>query len=119
MVTGDLSFYATESLEEAYYLSAILNSRILQKQITIKKSSRHIFKIPFETDIKKFDSNNINHRKLTKLGIEGEIISKLIIQDFLKEKNKLPSKNIYKYTGYEYYWCKNNQKVPVGVFAKT
>ena len=38
LITGDLSFLDTDNLNEAHYLSAILNSRIMAKQIQIKKS---------------------------------------------------------------------------------
>ena len=58
LITGDLSFYATDTLEEAYYLSAILNSNLLNEQIKIKKSSRHIFKIPFENPIQEYNKND-------------------------------------------------------------
>jgi len=68
IITGDLSFYDTKSLEEAYYLSAILNSPLMTKQIQIKKSSRHIFKIPLEIPIKKYNSNKDEHEKLVVLG---------------------------------------------------
>ena len=68
LVTGDLSFYETEDLEEAHYLTAILNSPFMTNQIKIKKSSRHIFKIPLDSPIKKYDANNPNHRKLAYLG---------------------------------------------------
>jgi len=81
LVTGDLSFYATDNLDEAYYLIAILNSDLMTKQIQIKKSSRHIFKIPFENAIKKFNSKNKNHTKLSRLGRIGEDIVKKSISD--------------------------------------
>ena len=84
LITGDLSFYDTKNADEAYYLSAILNSNILGKQIKIKKSSRHIFKIPFEIPIEKFDSNNSNHIKLSNLGKKGSIIAKNVVDQLLK-----------------------------------
>ncbi|MHA1659399.1 MAG: HsdM family class I SAM-dependent methyltransferase, partial [Promethearchaeota archaeon] len=80
LITGDLSFYDTENLNEAYYLLAILNSELMSNQIKIKKSSRHIFKIPFEIAIKKFDNRNINHQKIAELGKRGEKIAKSTIQ---------------------------------------
>jgi hypothetical protein len=75
LVTGDLSFYATESLEEAYYLSAILNSNLITNQVKIMKSSRHIFKLPFEVPIQKFDPKNHIHLKLVELGEKGQTIA--------------------------------------------
>ena len=92
LITGDLSFYDTENLNEAYYLSAILNSKLLSNQIKIKKSSRHIFKIPFEIAIKKFDNRNINHQKLAELGKRGEKIAKSTIQKLFNTSIKDPSK---------------------------
>jgi SAM-dependent methyltransferase len=72
IVTGDLSFYNSSSLEEAYYLSAILNSSLLTKKVRIMKSSRHIFKIPFNLPIQKFNQKNIYHQKLAYYGKLGE-----------------------------------------------
>ncbi|MHA1256728.1 MAG: HsdM family class I SAM-dependent methyltransferase [Promethearchaeota archaeon] len=107
LVTGDLSFYATDNLDEAYYLIAILNSDLMTKQIQIKKSSRHIFKIPFETAIKKFNSKNKNHTaikkfnsknknhiKLSRLGRMGEDIVKKSISDF--KLSEVPNRNLSK-----------------------
>ena len=82
LITGDLSYYDTQNLEEAYYLSSILNSRFVNNQIKIRKSSRHIFKKPFETPIPKFDIDNDQHSKLADLGREGHKIAKLILRDF-------------------------------------
>ena len=94
LVTGDLSFYDTDNLDEAYYLIAILNSDLMTKQIQIKKSSRHIFKIPFENAIKKFNSNNKNHTKLSRLGRIGEDIVKNSISDF--KLSEVPNRNLSK-----------------------
>ena len=92
IITGDLSFYATQSLDEAYYLSSILNSKIITNQVQIMKSSRHIFKIPFNIPIKKFNPSNQNHQILVELGKRGEEIAKntvdkyIINNDFSKKK---------------------------------
>jgi hypothetical protein len=69
------------------------------------KSSRHIFKLPLDIPIQKFDINNPNHQKLAKLGEKGQKIvkqnvttlfennksnySKFKIQNILNEKLKL------------------------------
>ncbi|MHA1671263.1 MAG: HsdM family class I SAM-dependent methyltransferase, partial [Promethearchaeota archaeon] len=82
LVTGDLSYYDTKNIEEAYYLSSILNSRFINRQIRIRKSSRHIFKKPFEIPIPKFDTSNKLHLKLADLGREGHDIAKLTLRDF-------------------------------------
>lgn len=91
LVTGDLSYFDTQNIEEAYYLSSILNSRFINKQIRIIKSSRHIFKKPFETPIPKFDIFNDQHLKLADLGRECHNIAKLTLQNF-KIINQSPSK---------------------------
>jgi len=91
LVTGDLSYYNTQNIEEAYYLSSVLNSRFINKQISIRKSSRHIFKKPFETPIPKFDIFNDQHLKLADLGRESHTIAKLTLQNF-EIINQSPSK---------------------------
>ena len=92
LITGDLSFYSTNNMNEAYYLSAILNSPLMTKQIQIKKSSRHIFKIPFEIPIKMYDENNENHRKLAKLAKKAHQISKTSTLELRKRNNHTISK---------------------------
>jgi len=92
IITGDLSFYSTDDLYEAYYLSAILNSPLMKKQVKIKKSSRHIFKIPFEVPIKKFDNNDKNHLKLAELAKMAQKLSKSVTIDILEKNNNNISK---------------------------
>ncbi len=105
LVTGDLSFYATDNMNEAFYLSAILNSNLITKQVKIMKSSRHIFKLPFDIPIKKYDFANHYHQQLVDLGKKGQEMaikhlnsffknykdnySKIKIQNMLDEKLKL------------------------------
>ncbi len=79
VITGDLSYYDTENKDEAFYLSAILNSTFLTKQVQIRKSSRHIFKLPFEVPISKFDASNLNHIRLSELGRKGHEIAQKIV----------------------------------------
>ena len=67
-------YYDTDSEDEAFYLSSILNSTTLDKMIKPLQSAgsfgpRHIMKIPLTFPIPKFDINNIDHVKLVKLGI--------------------------------------------------
>ncbi|MFW9901527.1 MAG: class I SAM-dependent DNA methyltransferase [Candidatus Thorarchaeota archaeon] len=88
LITGDLSFYDTDNLEEAFYLSAILNSTMMTKQVDIIRSSRHIFKLPLEFPIKKFDKKNPNHQKLAELGKKGQEIAKKIIQSHKEMKER-------------------------------
>ncbi|MHA2049680.1 MAG: HsdM family class I SAM-dependent methyltransferase [Promethearchaeota archaeon] len=69
IVGSENYYYSTDSEEEAYYLSAILNSPELSKNIKLIKSSRHIHKRPFMFPIPTYDENNPTHRKLAKKGI--------------------------------------------------
>ncbi|MFW9999340.1 MAG: class I SAM-dependent DNA methyltransferase [Candidatus Hodarchaeota archaeon] len=80
LITGDLSFYDTNDLEEAFYLSAILNSNLMTKQVDIIRSSRHIFKLPLEFPIEKFNNKKPAHQKLAELGKKGQLITKQAIQ---------------------------------------
>ena len=93
LITGDLSFYSTKNMNEAYYLSAILNSPLMTKQVQIKKSSRHIFKIPFEIPIKIYDKNNENHRKLAELAKKAHKISETTTIELKRKNNQPISKN--------------------------
>jgi len=92
IVTGDLGFYSTDDLNEAYYLSAVLNSPLMTEQVKIKKSSRHIFKIPFEVPIKKFSNSDKNHLKLAELAKKAQKISKSVTISILEKKNNNVSK---------------------------
>jgi hypothetical protein len=92
LITGDLSFFSTDNLNEAYYLSAILNSPLLTNQIQIKKSSRHIFKIPFEIPIKIFDETNKYHLRLADLAKKAHRISESITLEMVKKNSGTISK---------------------------
>ncbi len=87
LITGDLSYYTTNKLEEAFYLSAILNSYLITKQVKIMKSSRHIFKLPFDLPLQKYNMNNPNHRKLAELGRIGQALATKNLNTFI-ENNK-------------------------------
>ena len=69
-------YYSTESMDEAYYLSAVLNSPILTEHIRLIKSSRHIHKRPFSFPISVYDKNNELHKFLTKQAMKCEVIVK-------------------------------------------
>jgi len=67
-------FYDTNSHKEALFLSSILNSNIINKQIKPLQARglwgpRHIQKKVFELPIPKFDEKNKSHIKLAELGI--------------------------------------------------
>ncbi|MFX0048692.1 MAG: class I SAM-dependent DNA methyltransferase, partial [Candidatus Hermodarchaeota archaeon] len=92
LITGDLSFYSTDKINEAYYLSAILNSPLLTDQVQIKKSSRHIFKIPFEIPIKIYDETNKYHLNLANLARKAHYLSESLTLETLKKKSNTVSK---------------------------
>ncbi|MFX1455037.1 MAG: N-6 DNA methylase [Promethearchaeota archaeon] len=93
LITGDLSFYDTDDLNEAYYLSAVLNSNILSEHIKIMKSSRHIFKLPFNIPIRKFNPENSQHEKLAELGKKGKEIAEKLINEAQHYKKSKITKN--------------------------
>jgi hypothetical protein len=67
-------YYDTNSKYEAYYLSSVLNSKILDdlikpEQVRGAFGPRHISKIPLKFPIPEFDKNNESHEKLSLLGI--------------------------------------------------
>jgi hypothetical protein len=92
IVTGDLSFFSTDDLNEAYYLSAVLNSPLMTDQVKIKKSSRHIFKIPFEVPIKRFNNKDKDHLELAELAKKAQKISKSVTIGILEKNNNNVSK---------------------------
>ncbi|MBY8989021.1 MAG: N-6 DNA methylase, partial [Candidatus Lokiarchaeota archaeon] len=92
LITGDLSFFSTDNINEAYYLSAILNSPLLTDQVQIKKSSRHIFKIPFETPIKIFDETNKYHLRLADLARKAHKMSESLTLEMIKRNSDNISK---------------------------
>ena len=85
LITGDLSFLDTNDINEAYYLSAILNSKLMNTQIRIKKSSRHIFKIPFDVPIPLYDEEIKLHSDLANLGREGHQKAQKIVENVLNK----------------------------------
>ncbi|MFX1398831.1 MAG: N-6 DNA methylase [Promethearchaeota archaeon] len=89
LVTGDLSFYITDDLNEAYYLLAVLNSQLMTQQVRIRKSSRHIFKLPLEIPIKKFDASCKNHMRLAYLGKKCNEIVRLFLENLKKNKIRI------------------------------
>ena len=92
LITGDLTFYETDNLEKAFYLTAILNSDLMTQQIKILKSSRHIFKLPFEIPIIKFNDKSIAHKKLALLGAKAQNMAKANVDEIFEKKTKEISK---------------------------
>ncbi len=69
-------WFATNSIQEAYYLVAILNSNVIDK--AIKKNQpkgdfgpRHICRLPFEQNIPRFDHENNLHRTIALFGFKA------------------------------------------------
>jgi len=66
-------YFETNSKEEAYYLSAIINSNIIDVLIKPLQTRGHfderdILRRPFEFPIPKFNPNDERHKKLAELG---------------------------------------------------
>ncbi len=83
-------YYSTDSENEAYYLSAVLNTPILSKYIKLVKSSRHIHKRPFMFPIPLYDKENIIHRRLAKKGKKYHSIA----QDLFLNNPKIKSNKV-------------------------
>ncbi len=90
IVGSENYYFSTESREEAYYLSAILNSPILSRNIKIIKSSRHIHKRPFSFPIPIYDETNNLHKFLVKHAIKCESI----VQDFYLKNPKINTEKV-------------------------
>ncbi|MFW9895981.1 MAG: class I SAM-dependent DNA methyltransferase [Candidatus Thorarchaeota archaeon] len=89
VIIGSENYYfSTDSEEEAYYLSAILNAPNLSRNIKIIKSSRHIHKRPFNFPIPNYNQNNIIHKKLAKKGKNCHIV----VQELFMNNPKITSK---------------------------
>lgn len=68
-------YFDTDSKDEAYYLAAIFNSKILDDLIKPEQSKgdfgpRNIHKLPLTFNIPKYDLSNPNHRKLAEIGLD-------------------------------------------------
>jgi hypothetical protein len=90
IVGSENYYYSTNSESEAYYLSSILNSPILSKNIKIIKSSRHIHKRPFTFPIPVYDESNFDHNELAKWGKKCENV----VQDLYLNNPKINSEKV-------------------------
>ncbi len=91
IIMGSENYYfSTNTENEAYYLSAILNAPILSKNIKLVKSSRHIHKRPFMFPIPLYDNNNEVHRELAKKGKKYQAI----VQDLFFNNPQINSKKV-------------------------
>ena len=77
-------------MDEAYYLSAILNSPTLSRNIKLIKSSRHIHKRPFLFPIPFYDETNKLHNLLAKKAMECETI----VQDLFLKNPKINAEKV-------------------------
>jgi len=90
IVGSENYYYATDSKEEAYYLSAILNSPTLSKNIKLIKSSRHIHKRPFSFAIPLYERDNEMHKSLARKGIKTEAV----VQDLVLNNPNINSEKV-------------------------
>ncbi len=90
IVGSENYYYSTDSKEEAYYLSGIINSPIFTKNIKMIMSSRHIHKRPFSFPIPLYDENNELHYTLAKIALKCESI----VHDLFIKNPKINSEKI-------------------------
>ncbi|MFX0025935.1 MAG: hypothetical protein ACFE8M_05930, partial [Candidatus Hermodarchaeota archaeon] len=89
IIASENYYFSTDILNEAYYLSSVLNSPILTKNIKLIKSSRHIHKRPFSFPIPIYDNEDLLHRKIANKGKKSETL----VQDLFYNNPKIsPSK---------------------------
>lgn len=108
IVGHTLYLYQTNNLDEAYYLTAVLNSQIIDdivKPLQPKGEfgERHFTKKPLEFPIPKFDPNNPDHKCLAELGrkaseeackILPELLAKFGYDKKLKEHGTLTPQEV-------------------------
>jgi hypothetical protein len=90
VIDHELFYYPTETEEEAYYLSAILNSDVINQAIKPLQAEgdfgpRHIHKLPLEFPIPEFDSENETHQRLVELAKSGEEKALAKLPDLVEE----------------------------------
>jgi ribosomal protein L17 len=85
IIDTSVYYYIPDTENEAYYLSAYLNSTIITENVRLIGSTgqsgslRNIHKTPLKFGLPKFDDNNIFHLNLVHLGKEAEnLVQKLI-----------------------------------------
>ncbi|MFX1497374.1 MAG: class I SAM-dependent DNA methyltransferase [Promethearchaeota archaeon] len=83
-------YFSTDLSNEAYFLSSILNSNILSKNIKIIKSSRHIHKRPFSFPIPIYNNDNLLHRNLANKGKKYESV----VQDLFFNNPKINASKV-------------------------
>lgn len=90
IIDATLYHYDTHNEEEAYYLTAIFNSSVLDELIKPLQAkgdfgARHIHKKPLEFPIPKYDPNNDLHRRLAELGKRASERARELLPDILRK----------------------------------
>ncbi len=81
-----LYWFAPETENEAYYLTAVLNSEVVRQQIAGIQAvgqfgARHFDKVMFTLPIPRFEPLNELHRTLASLGAKAEALSAQVVLD--------------------------------------
>jgi hypothetical protein len=90
-------WFGTNNLEEAFYLTAILNSNTMDQMIKPYQSRgkfgpRDICRLPFELNLPKYNSENRLHRRIVALGVKArKEATSLPKMSRLKMKAAIPS----------------------------
>ncbi|MFP3316639.1 MAG: hypothetical protein RXN91_09900, partial [Caldivirga sp.] len=95
-----LYLYQTNNEDEAHYLTAVLNSSILNESVKPMQArggfgERHFHKKPLEFPIPQYDSNNPIHRRLSELGREAKEVVCKELNSVLQELGYLGIVNNY------------------------
>ncbi|NHJ25422.1 MAG: hypothetical protein EAX89_12645 [Candidatus Lokiarchaeota archaeon] len=90
IISSEDYYYSTDSINEASYLSAVLNTPLLSKYMKLIKSSRHIHKRPFSFPIPAFDKENPIHRKLANKGQKYYSV----VQDLVANNQNISSEKV-------------------------
>ncbi len=90
VIDHELFYYPVENKEEAYYLSAVLNSDVINQAIKPLQAEgdfgpRHIHKLPLEFPIPEFDAGNEAHQQLAELAKQGEEKASAILPDLVEQ----------------------------------
>ncbi len=90
IISSENYYYSTDSINEASYLSAVLNTPLLSKYMKLIKSSRHLHKRPFSFPIPAFDKENPIHRKLANKGQKYYSV----VQDLVANNQNISSEKV-------------------------
>jgi len=110
-----LNLFQTNNVDEAHYLTAILNSNILNDLIKPMQArgsfgERHIVKKPLEFPIPRYESNNPVHRRLSELGKEAR---EAVCRELDRAFKELGYLNVVNYYSYMYGFSSGGQVRPL------